>query len=156
MWISRSVVEPMATWCRPVSWRADGHDIPLDGVFVFEIWTPAAMRVIDYLVISDLPPASWWWAASTMPKRGPDWTVMPLRSPDGFTGTVTFKVSARVVDLGDNNEGMGAPACRRSPRRLHGAPHSGQVAADVDFDNSTLSPGWRITASTSATSSSRW
>ena len=29
-----------------------------------------------------------------------------LRSPDGFTGTVTFKVSARWVDLGDNNRGM--------------------------------------------------
>jgi hypothetical protein len=34
----------------------DGHDIPLDGVFVFEDLDPSSDEVIDYLVISDSAP----------------------------------------------------------------------------------------------------
>lgn len=47
----------MATWCRLVKLESpDGHDIPLDGVFVFEDLDPSSDEVIDYLVIGDLPP----------------------------------------------------------------------------------------------------
>jgi T1SS-143 domain-containing protein len=123
----------------------DGHDIPLDGVFVFEDLDPSSDEVIDYLVISDLP--SGFVVVGGINDGKGNWTVphdalgsYALRSPDGFTGTVTFKVSARVVDLGDNNEGdVSAPAYREitASADFHGATHSGQVAADVDFDNST-------------------
>ncbi|MFQ2617636.1 retention module-containing protein [Aeromonas caviae] len=123
----------------------DGHDIPLDGVFVFKDLDPSSDEVIDYLVISDLPPG--FVVVGGINDGKGNWTVphdalgsYALRSPDGFTGTVTFKVSARVVDLGDNNEGdVSAPAYREitASADFHGATHSGQVAADVDFDNST-------------------
>ncbi|WP_288212870.1 retention module-containing protein [uncultured Aeromonas sp.] len=123
----------------------DGHDIPLDGVFVFDDLDPSSDEVIDYLVISDLPPG--FVVVGGINDGKGNWTVphdalgsYALRSPDGFTGTVTFKVSARVVDLGDNNEGdVSAPAYREitASADFHGATHSGQVAADVDFDNST-------------------
>ncbi|ULH03489.1 retention module-containing protein [Aeromonas caviae] len=123
----------------------DGHDIPLDGVFVFEDLDPSSDEVIDYLVISDLPPG--FVVVGGINDGKGNWTVphdalgsYALRSPDGFTGTVTFKVGARVVDLGDNNEGdVSAPAYREitASADFHGATHSGQVAADVDFDNST-------------------
>ncbi|MFM5718149.1 retention module-containing protein [Aeromonas caviae] len=123
----------------------DGHDIPLDGVFVFEDLDPSSDEVIDYLVISALPPG--FVVVGGINDGKGNWTVphdalgsYALRSPDGFTGTVTFKVSARVVDLGDNNEGdVSAPAYREitASADFHGATHSGQVAADVDFDNST-------------------
>ncbi|WP_270671749.1 type I secretion C-terminal target domain-containing protein [Aeromonas sp. QDB17] len=122
----------------------DGHDIPLDGVFVFEDLDPSSDEVIDYLVISDLPPG--FVVVGGINDGQGNWTVphdalgsYALRSPDGFTGTVTFKVSARVIDLGDNNEGdVSAPAYREitASADFHGATHSGQVAADVDFDNS--------------------
>ena len=123
----------------------DGHDIPLDGVFVFEDLDPSSDEVIDYLVISDLPPG--FVVVGGINDGKGNWTVphdalgsYALRSPDGFTGTVTFKVSARVVDLGDNNEGdVSAPAYREitASADFDGETHSGQVAADVDFDNST-------------------
>ncbi|MFM5819171.1 retention module-containing protein [Aeromonas sanarellii] len=122
----------------------DGHDIPLDGVFVFQDLDPSSDEVIDYLVISDLPPG--FVVVGGINDGKGNWTVphdalgsYALRSPDGFTGTVTFKVSARVVDLGDNNEGdVSAPAYREitASADFHAATHSGQVAADVDFDNS--------------------
>ncbi|WP_324046539.1 retention module-containing protein [Aeromonas caviae] len=122
----------------------DGHDIPLDGVFVFEDLDPSSDEVIDYLVISDLPPG--FVVVGGINDGKGNWTVphdalgsYALRSPDGFTGTGTFKVSARVIDLGDNNEGdVSAPAYREitASADFHGATHSGQVAADVDFDNS--------------------
>ena len=123
----------------------DGHAIPLDGVFVFQDLDPSSDEVIDYLVISDLPPG--FVVVGGINDGQGNWTVphdalgsYALRSPDGFTGTVTFKVSARVIDLGDNNEGdVSAPAYREitASADFHGATHSGQVAADVDFDNST-------------------
>ncbi|MFQ2761411.1 retention module-containing protein [Aeromonas caviae] len=122
----------------------DGHDIPLDGVFVFEDLDPSSDEVIDYLVISDLPPG--FVVVGGINDGKGNWTVphdalgsYALRSPDGFTGTVTFKVSARVIDLGDNNEGdVSAPVYREitASADFHGATHSDQVAADVDFDNS--------------------
>lgn len=122
----------------------DGHDIPLDGVFVFEDLDPSSVETIDYLVISDLPPG--FVVVGGINDGQGNWTVphdaldsYALRSPDGFTGTVTFKVSARVIDLGDNNEGdVSTPAYREltASADINGATHSGQVAADVDFDNS--------------------
>ncbi|WOX46770.1 retention module-containing protein [Aeromonas sp. XH] len=122
----------------------DGHAIPLDGVFVFQDLDPSSDEVIDYLVISDLPPG--FVVVGGVNDGQGNWTVphdalgnYALRSPDGFTGTVTFKVSARVIDLGDNNEGdVSAPAYREitASADFHAATHSGQVAADVDFDNS--------------------
>ncbi|HEA3086317.1 TPA: retention module-containing protein [Aeromonas dhakensis] len=122
----------------------DGHDIPLDGVFVFEDLDPSSVETIDYLVISDLPPG--FVVVGGINDGQGNWTIphdalgsYALRSPDGFTGTVTFKVSARVIDLGDNNEGdVSAPAYREltASADFNGATHSGQVAADVDFDNS--------------------
>ncbi len=123
----------------------DGHAISLDGVFVFQDLDPSSDEVIDYLVISDLPPG--FVVVGGINDGKGNWTVphdalgnYALRSPDGFTGTVTFKVSARVIDLGDNNEGdVSAPAYREitASADFHAATHSGQVAADVDFDNST-------------------
>ncbi|WP_232092385.1 hypothetical protein [Aeromonas media] len=122
----------------------DGHDIPLDGVFVFQDLDPSSVETIDYLVISDLPPG--FVVVGGIHDGQGNWTVphdalgsYALRSPDGFTGTVTFKVSARVIDLGDNNEGdVSAPAYREmtASADFQGATHSSQVAADVDFDNS--------------------
>ncbi|MGU5527124.1 retention module-containing protein [Aeromonas caviae] len=122
----------------------DGHDIPLDGVFVFKDLDPSSDEVIDYLVISHLPPG--FVVVGGINDGKGNWTVphdalgsYALRSPDDFTGTVTFKVSARVIDLGDNNEGdVSAPAYREitASADFHDATHSGQVAADVDFDNS--------------------
>ncbi|RQM88277.1 retention module-containing protein [Aeromonas dhakensis] len=122
----------------------DGHDIPLGGVFVFEDLDPSSVETIDYLVISDLPPG--FVVVGGINDGQGNWTIphdalgsYALRSPDGFTGTVTFKVSARGIDLGDNNEGdVSAPAYREltASADFNGATHSGQVAADVDFDNS--------------------
>ncbi|WP_429035002.1 retention module-containing protein [Aeromonas media] len=122
----------------------DGHAIPLDGVFVFQDLDPSSVETIDYLVISDLPPG--FVVVGGIHDGQGNWTVphdalgsYALRSPDGFTGTVIFKVSARVIDLGDNNEGdVSAPAYREmtASADFQGATHSGQVAADVDFDNS--------------------
>ena len=127
----------------------DGHDIPLDGVFVFQDLDPSSVETIDYLVISDLPPG--FVVVGGIHDGQGNWTVphdalgsYALRSPDGFTGTVIFKVSARVIDLGDNNEGdVSAPAYREmtASADFQGATHSGQVAADVDFDNSALITG---------------
>ncbi|MBL0515538.1 retention module-containing protein [Aeromonas caviae] len=142
----QAVVEPDGNLVQTFQLESpDGHDIPLDGVFVFEDLDPSSDEVIDYLVISDLPPG--FVVVGGINDGKGNWTVphdalgsYALRSPDGFTGTVTFKVSARVVDLGDNNEGdVSAPAYREitASADFHGATHSGQVAADVDFDNST-------------------
>lgn len=141
----QAVVEPDANLVQTGQLESpDGHDIPLDGVFVFEDLDPSSDEVIDYLVISDLPPG--FVVVGGINDGQGNWTVphdalgsYALRSPDGFTGTVTFKVSARVVDLGDNNEGdVSAPAYREitASADFHSATHSGQVAADVDFDNS--------------------
>ncbi|MFM4942346.1 type I secretion protein, partial [Aeromonas bivalvium] len=122
----------------------DGHDIPLKDVFVFEDLDPSSVETIDYLVISDLPPG--FVVVGGINDGQGNWTVphdalgsYALRSPDGYTGTVTFKVSARVIDLGDNNEGdVSAPVVREitASADFNGATHSGQIAADVDFDNS--------------------
>lgn len=141
----QAVVEPDANLVQTGQLESpDGHDIPLDGVFVFEDLDPSSDEVIDYLVISDLPPG--FVVVGGINDGQGNWTVphdalgsYALRSPDGFTGTVTFKVSARVVDFGDNNEGdVSAPAYREitASADFHAATHSGQVAADVDFDNS--------------------
>ncbi|MFM5162626.1 retention module-containing protein [Aeromonas rivipollensis] len=122
----------------------DGHDIPLKDVFVFDDRDPTSDEVIDYLVISDLPPG--FVVVGGINDGQGNWTVpnsalgsFSLRSPDGFTGTATFKVSAKVIDLGDNNEGdVSAPAYREitTSAEFKGATNSGQLAAGVDLDNS--------------------
>lgn len=120
----------------------DGHDIPLDGVFVFEDLDPSSIETIDYLVISDLPPG--FVVVGGINDGQGNWTVphdalgsYALRSPDGFTGTVTFKVSALVHDLSDDGD-VSASVRKElnTSADFHGATHSGQIAADVDFDNS--------------------
>ncbi|WP_333563573.1 retention module-containing protein [Aeromonas sp. QDB07] len=120
----------------------DGHDIPLDGVFVFEDLDPSSVETIDYLVISDLPPG--FVVVGGINDGQGNWTVphdalgsYALRSPDGFTGTVTFKVSALVHDLSDDGD-VSASVRKElnASADFYGATHSGQVAADVDFDNS--------------------
>lgn len=123
----------------------DGHDIPLNGVFVFEDLDPSSDEVIDYLVISDLPPG--FVVVGGFNDGQGNWTVpnsalgsFSLRSPDDYRGTVTFKVSAKVIDLGDNNEGdVSAPAYREmtASAEFKDATSSGQKAASVDLDNST-------------------
>ncbi|MDU1142663.1 retention module-containing protein [Aeromonas rivipollensis] len=123
----------------------DGHDIPLNGVFVFEDLDPSSDEVIDYLVISDLPPG--FVVVGGINDGQGNWTVpnsalgsFSLRSPDDYRGTVTFKVSAKVIDLGDNNEGdVSAPAYREmtASAEFKDATSSGQKAASVDLDNST-------------------
>ncbi|MGY3920743.1 retention module-containing protein [Aeromonas eucrenophila] len=119
----------------------DGHDIPLNGVFAFEDLDPSSVETIDYLVISDLPPG--FVVIGGINDGYGNWTVphdalgsYALRSPDGFTGTVNFKVSAQVVDLSD--DGDVSASVRKdlnASADFHAATHSGQIAADVTFDN---------------------
>ncbi|PJC92076.1 hypothetical protein CUC44_16270, partial [Aeromonas lusitana] len=120
----------------------DGHDIPLQDVFVFEDLDPSSVETIDYLVISDLPPG--FVVIGGINDGYGNWTVphdalgsYALRSPDGFTGTVTFKVSAQVVDLSD--DGDVSASVRKdlnASADFHAATNSGQLAATVDLDNS--------------------
>ncbi|MCX7130946.1 retention module-containing protein [Aeromonas sp.] len=123
----------------------DGHDIPLNGVFVFDDLDLSSVETIDYLVISDLPPG--FVVVGGINDGLGNWTVpgsalgnFSLHSPDNFTGPVTFKVSAKVIDLGDNNEGdVSAPVYRELTisAEFHGSTNSGQIAADVDFNNTS-------------------
>ncbi|MFE8712886.1 retention module-containing protein [Aeromonas allosaccharophila] len=123
-----------------------GQDIPLNGVFVFDDRDPTSDEVIDYLVISDLPPG--FVVVGGINDGMGNWTVpssalgnYSLHAPDGYPGgTVTFKVSAKVIDLGDNNEGdVSAPVYRELTvhAEFNGSTNSGQIAADVDFDNAS-------------------
>ncbi|MCS3833463.1 T1SS-143 domain-containing protein [Aeromonas veronii] len=123
-----------------------GQDIPLNGVFVFDDRDPTSDEVIDYLVISDLPPG--FVVVGGINDGMGNWTVpssalgnYSLHAPDGYPGgTVTFKVSAKVIDLGDNSEGdVSAPVYRELTvhAEFSGSTNSGQIAADVDFDNAS-------------------
>ncbi|WDO00392.1 retention module-containing protein [Aeromonas allosaccharophila] len=123
-----------------------GQDIPLNGVFVFDDRDPTSDEVIDYLVISDLPPG--FVVVGGINDGMGNWTVpssalgnYSLHAPDGYPGgTVTFKVSAKVIDLGDNNEGdVSAPVYRELTvhAEFSGSTNSGQIAADVDFENAS-------------------
>ncbi|WP_429106213.1 retention module-containing protein [Aeromonas allosaccharophila] len=123
-----------------------GQDIPLNGIFVFDDRDPTSDEVIDYLVISDLPPG--FVVVGGINDGMGNWTVpssalgnYSLHAPDGYPGgTVTFKVSAKVIDLGDNNEGdVSAPVYRELTvhAEFNGSTNSGQIAADVDFDNAS-------------------
>ncbi|MEG0009603.1 MAG: type I secretion C-terminal target domain-containing protein, partial [Aeromonas sp.] len=122
----------------------DGHDIPLGGVFVFEDLDLSSVETIDYLVISDLPPG--FVVVGGINDGNNNWTVphdalgtYSLRSPDGYVGTAKFKVNAKIIDLGDNNEkDVSEPVYREleASAEFNGATHSGQVAATVDLDNS--------------------
>lgn len=124
----------------------DGDDIPLNGVFVFDDRDPSSVETIDYLVISDLPPG--FVVVGGINDGNGNWTVpssslgnYSLHAPDGYPGgTVTFKVSAKVIDLGDNNEGdVSAPVYRELTihAEFNGSTNSGQIAADVAFDNTS-------------------
>ncbi|WP_308810871.1 T1SS-143 repeat domain-containing protein, partial [Aeromonas sp. HMWF036] len=123
-----------------------GQDIPLNGVFVFDDRDPTSDEVIDYLVISDLPPG--FVVVGGINDGMGNWTVpssalgnYSLHAPDGYPGgTVTFKVSAKVIDLGDNSEGdVSAPVYRELTvhAEFSGSTNSGQIAADVYFDNAS-------------------
>ena len=124
----------------------DGDDIPLNGVFVFDDRDPSSVETIDYLVISELPPG--FVVVGGINDGNGNWTVpssslgnYSLHAPDGYPGgTVTFKVCAKVIDLGDNNEGdISAPVYRELTvhAEFNGSTNSGQIAADVDFDNTS-------------------
>ncbi|WP_421216839.1 retention module-containing protein [Aeromonas enteropelogenes] len=141
----RAVVEPDGQLVQTGQLDSqDGHDIPLKDVFTFEDLDPSSSEVIDYLVISDLPPG--FVVVGGISDGKGNWTVpnsalgsYALHAPDGFTGTVTFKVSARVIDLGDNGEGdISVPVYRElnTSAEFHVASNGSQVAATIDFDNS--------------------
>ncbi|MGL6382349.1 T1SS-143 repeat domain-containing protein, partial [Aeromonas caviae] len=140
----RAVVEPDGQLVQTGQLDSqDGHDIPLKDVFTFEDLDPSSSEVIDYLVISDLPPG--FVVVGGISDGKGNWTVpnsalgsYALHAPDGFTGTVTFKVSARVIDLGDNGEGdISVPVYRElnTSAEFHVASNGSQVAATIDFDN---------------------
>ncbi|MEZ6965417.1 retention module-containing protein [Aeromonas sp. S9(2024)] len=140
----RAVVEPDGQLVQTGQLDSqDGHDIPLKDVFTFEDLDPSSSEVIDYLVISDLPPG--FVVVGGISDGKGNWTVpnsalgsYALHAPDGFTGTVTFKVSARVIDLGDNGEGdISVPVYRElnASAEFHVASNGSQVAATIDFDN---------------------
>lgn len=140
----RAVVEPDGQLVQTGQLDSqDGHDIPLKDVFTFEDLDPSSSEVIDYLVISDLPPG--FVVVGGISDGKGNWTVpnsalgsYALHAPDGFTGTVTFTVSARVIDLGDNGEGdISVPVYRElnTSAEFHVASNGSQVAATIDFDN---------------------
>ncbi|WP_421228201.1 retention module-containing protein [Aeromonas enteropelogenes] len=140
----RAVVEPDGQLVQTGQLDSqDGHDIPLKDVFTFEDLDPGSSEVIDYLVISDLPPG--FVVVGGISDGKGNWTVpnsalgsYALHAPDGFTGTVTFKVSAKVIDLGDNGEGdISVPVYRElnTSAEFHVASNGSQVAATIDFDN---------------------
>ncbi|MBL0456687.1 retention module-containing protein [Aeromonas enteropelogenes] len=140
----RAVVEPDGQLVQTGQLDSqDGHDIPLKDMFTFEDLDPGSSEVIDYLVISDLPPG--FVVVGGISDGKGNWTVLngalggyALHAPDGFTGTVTFKVSARVIDLGDNGEGdISVPVYRElnASAEFHVASNGSQVAATIDFDN---------------------
>ncbi|QCG48532.1 retention module-containing protein [Aeromonas schubertii] len=141
----RAVVEPEGQLVQTGQLDSqDGHDIPLKDMFTFEDLDPGSSEVIDYLVISDLPPG--FVVVGGISDGKGNWTVpnsalgsYALHAPDGFTGTVAFKVNARVIDLGDNGEGdISAPVYRElnTSAEFHAANNGSQVAATVDLDNS--------------------
>ncbi|MGN5105662.1 T1SS-143 repeat domain-containing protein [Aeromonas caviae] len=121
----------------------DGHDIPLDGVFVFEDLDPSSDEVIDYLVISDLPPG--FVVVGGINDGHGNWTVpnsaldsYALRAPSGYQGgTFSFNVSAMVHDLSDDGD-ISASVRKDLHASATFAPVStpGQQAATVDLDNS--------------------
>ncbi|MDY7785345.1 retention module-containing protein [Aeromonas caviae] len=121
----------------------DGHDIPLDGVFVFEDLDPSSDEVIDYLVITDLPPG--FVVVGGINDGHGNWTVpnsaldsYALRAPSGYQGgTFSFNVSAMVHDLSDDGD-ISASVRKDLHASATFAPVStpGQQAATVDLDNS--------------------
>ncbi|WP_244463004.1 type I secretion C-terminal target domain-containing protein [Aeromonas popoffii] len=122
----------------------DGDDIPLNGVFVFEELDLSSSETINYLVISELPPG--FVVVGGINDGLGNWTVpssslghYSLHAPGGYPGgTVTFKVSAQVIDLGDNNEhDVSMPAYRKltATAEFKDKIESNQVAATVDVDN---------------------
>ncbi|WP_438547322.1 retention module-containing protein [Aeromonas popoffii] len=122
----------------------DGDDIPLNGVFVFEDLDLSSSETINYLVISELPPG--FVVVGGINDGLGNWTVpssslghYSLHAPGGYPGgTVTFKVSAQVIDLGDNNEhDVSMPAYRKltATAEFKDKIESNQVAATVDVDN---------------------
>lgn len=96
-------------------------DQPVDlvGAFSFDDLDPSSSERIDYLVISDLPPG--FVVNGGISDGKGNWTVpagnlgnYSLKAPDGFTGRVDFKVSARILDYSDDGD-VSAPVVREMP-----------------------------------------
>ncbi|WP_148612192.1 T1SS-143 repeat domain-containing protein, partial [Aeromonas sobria] len=96
-------------------------DQPVDlvGAFSFDDRDPSSSERIDYLVISDLPPG--FVVNGGISDGKGNWTVpagnlgnYSLHAPDGFTGRVNFKVSARILDYSDDGD-ISAPVIREMP-----------------------------------------
>ncbi|WP_270794128.1 retention module-containing protein [Aeromonas sp. QDB11] len=96
-------------------------DQPVDlvGAFSFDDRDPSSSERIDYLVISDLPPG--FVVNGGISDGKGNWTVpagnlgnYSLQAPDGFTGRVNFKVSARILDYSDDGD-ISVPVVREMP-----------------------------------------
>lgn len=96
-------------------------DQPVDlvGAFSFDDRDPSSSERIDYLVISDLPPG--FVVNGGISDGKGNWTVpagnlgnYSLHAPDGFTGRVNFKVSARILDYSDDGD-ISVPVIREMP-----------------------------------------
>ncbi|MDX7813717.1 retention module-containing protein [Aeromonas caviae] len=121
----------------------DGHDIALKDAFVFQDLDPSSDEVIDYLVITDLPPG--FVVVGGINDGHGNWTVpnsaldsYALRAPSGYQGgTFSFNVSAMVHDLSDDGD-ISASVRKDLHASATFAPVStpGQQAATVDLDNS--------------------
>ncbi|WP_148140612.1 retention module-containing protein [Aeromonas sp. YN13HZO-058] len=120
----------------------DGNDIPLSQVFIFDDRDPSSVETIDYLVISDLPPG--FVVVGGINDGKGNWTVpnsalgnYALSAPAGFKGTVTFTVSALVIDKSDDGD-VSEPVRKdlKVSATFEVAASSTQKAADIDFDSS--------------------
>ncbi|MFB2854206.1 T1SS-143 repeat domain-containing protein [Aeromonas allosaccharophila] len=120
----------------------DGNDIPLSQVFIFDDRDPSSVETIDYLVISDLPPG--FVVVGGINDGKGNWTVpnsalgnYALSAPAGFKGTVTFTVSALVIDKSDDGD-VSEPVRKdlKVSATFEVAASSAQKAADIDFDSS--------------------
>lgn len=140
----QAVVEPDGNLLQIGSLNSpNGNDIALKDAFVFEDLDPSSDEVIDYLVITDLPPG--FVVVGGINDGHGNWTVpnsaldsYALRAPSGYQGgTFSFNVSAMVHDLSDDGD-ISASVRKDLHASATFAPVStpGQQAATVDLDNS--------------------
>lgn len=140
----QAVVEPDGNLLQIGSLNSpNGNDIALKDAFVFEDLDPSSDEVIDYLVITDLPPG--FVVVGGINDGHGNWTVpnsaldsYALRAPSGYQGgTFSFNVSAMVHDLSDDGD-ISASVRKDLHASATFAPVStpGQEAATVDLDNS--------------------
>ena len=113
--------------------------VNLAGAFSFNDLDPSSSERIDYLVISDLPPG--FVVNGGISDGKGNWTVpagnlgnFSLQAPDGFTGRVDFKVSARILDYSDDGD-VSAPVIREIPvsARFIFANATDEKAAQIIF-----------------------